>query len=59
MTITDKLTPVITRIIMRYLSGAIGSAGVFVLDDVQALVAIGVAAALGAVAEVWMTRVAK
>lgn len=59
MTYIDKLTPVIVRIIMRYLAGAGVTAGVLVLDDTQALVTIGVSAALGAVAEIWMARVTK
>jgi hypothetical protein len=54
---TDNLAPVITRILMRYISAALGTWGVVALDDVQAIVAILVAAALGAVAEVWHAKV--
>jgi len=57
MTTHDTLTPIITRIIMRYLSGIIGTAGFIALDDVQAIVAVVVAGILAAAAEVWHARV--
>ena len=54
---TDKLAPVITRIIMRYLSAALGTWGVVAGDDLQAIVAILVSAGLATAAEVWHAKV--
>ena len=57
MTTHDTLAPIFTRIIMRYLSGIIGTTGVIALDDAQAIVAVVVAGVLAAAAEIWHARV--
>jgi hypothetical protein len=54
---TKDLAPVITRIIMRYLSGALGTWGIVAGDDFAAIVAILVAAGLGMISEIWHAKV--
>ena len=57
ITTIDKLAPIITRIIMRYLAGIIGTTSLIAQTEVQAVVALAVAGVLAAVAEIWHARV--